>query len=294
MKAEYYFKVANSVFGLLSDFRMEMGRVLPSYQNFVIKEPYPDLFTMRLHTIPQDFAVKFSFPLVLEETNDMGHLMLYKGEDRYCLATDYSGCGNSHVMFASLDFKELEVFIRLGDPYWGDSLNSMIRFAFSQAILLHGGVSIHASTVCVNDNAYLFMGRSGTGKSTHASLWKRYIPGAWLLNDDNPTIRLKKDGRVMIYGTPWSGKTPCYLHESAELKGGVHLYQALENRFTRLAGLDAFLELLPGCMAFPDNSLIYAKMCDLLEAVVNSSVVIGRMECRPEKEAAFLCYENMK
>lgn len=35
----------------------------------------------------------------------------------------------------------------------------------------------------------LFLGESGTGKSTHTRLWREHIPGAELLNDDSPIIR---------------------------------------------------------------------------------------------------------
>ena len=294
MKANYYFKVADCVFGLFCDFQIEIESVLPSYRNFVIDDASADLFTMQIYTTSQDFVRQSSFSLIVEDTNDMGHLLLYKGMDNYCLVVGSSLSKKSHVMFASADFKEMEVFIREGDSFWGDSLNSMIRFAFSQAILSRKGVSIHASAICVDDEAYIFMGKSGTGKSTHACLWKQYVKGAKLLNDDNPTIRLTEDGRIMVYGTPWSGKTPCYINWCAELKGTVRLYQADKNSFVGLTGIEAFMELLPGCMAFPAASELYEKMCDLLEIIANSSVVIGRLYCLPQEEAALLCYRKIK
>ena len=47
---------------------------------------------------------------------------------------------------------------------------------------------------------------SGTGKSTHTGLWKKYY-GAQveILNDDKPAIRFE-DGLPYLYGTTWSGK----------------------------------------------------------------------------------------
>ena len=294
MKANYYFKVADCVFGLFCDFQIEIESVLPSYRNFVIDDASADLFTMQVYATSQDFVRQSSFSLIVEDTNDMGHLLLYKGPDNYCLVVGNSLSKKSHVMFASADFKEMTVFLREGDPFWGDSLNSMIRFAFSQAILSEKGASIHASAVCVDGDAYIFMGKSGTGKSTHARLWKQYVKGAKLLNDDHPVIRLIEDGRIMVYGTPWSGKTPCYINGSAELKGAVRLQQADKNRFVGLTGVEAFLELLPGCMAFPAASGLYEKLCDLLEVIANSSVVIGRLYCLPQKEAAFVCYHKIK
>ena len=57
---------------------------------------------------------------------------------------------------------------------------------------------------------YLFLGHSGTGKSTHARQWLAAFDDAWLLNDDNPILRVMEDGEVRVYGSPWSGKTHFY------------------------------------------------------------------------------------
>ncbi|MBO6066250.1 MAG: transposase, partial [Lachnospiraceae bacterium] len=71
-------------------------------------------------------------------------------------------------------------------------------------LLMHASVTMHAG------KGYLFLGKSGTGKSTHSQLWINNIEGCELLNDDNPVLRVEDDGSVRVYGSPWSGKTPCY------------------------------------------------------------------------------------
>ena len=44
---------------------------------------------------------------------------------------------------------------------------------------------------------------SGTGKSTHARLWREtFGDRAVMVNDDKPLLRITKDG-VIAYGTPW-------------------------------------------------------------------------------------------
>ena len=40
----------------------------------------------------------------------------------------------------------------------------------------------------------MFLGPSGTGKSTHARLWLQYIDSTELVNDDNPVVRIYQDG----------------------------------------------------------------------------------------------------
>lgn len=77
-----------------------------------------------------------------------------------------------------------------------------------------GTVLFHAAVVSHEGRGYMFLGPSGTGKSTHASLWLKYIDGTELVNDDNPVVRITDDGQATVFGSPWSGKTPCYRHVS--------------------------------------------------------------------------------
>jgi hypothetical protein len=152
---------------------------------------------------------------------------------------------------------------------------------------------IHASVVEKDGNGYAFLGKSGTGKSTHSSLWLRYIEGTELLNDDNPAVRIEKDGNVSVYGAPWSGKTPCYRNRGVRLKALVRLEQATENRFTWKEGVAALITLLPSCSSMRWNSGLYAAMCNHLETIIGR-VEVGYLECLPDREAALLCYEEVK
>ncbi len=64
----------------------------------------------------------------------------------------------------------------------------------------------HCSSIAVGDKAIMFTARSGTGKSTHRSLWLKNFPNeVTVINDDKPIIR-RVDGRFYVYGTPWKGK----------------------------------------------------------------------------------------
>lgn len=93
-----------------------------------------------------------------------------------------------------------------------------------------GTVLFHAAVVSHEGRGYMFLGPSGTGKSTHASLWLKYIDGTELVNDDNPVVRITDDGQATVFGSPWSGKTPCYRHVSYPLGGIVMLSQAPYNK----------------------------------------------------------------
>lgn len=119
----------------------------------------------------------------------------------------------------------------------------MLLYALRTSTL--GCLEVHASVIMKEGKAVAFLGKSGTGKSTHSRLWLENIPKTELLNDDNPIIRIHPDGKVLIYGSPWSGKTPCYKKVSVPLAGVVRLSQAPFNKITRLSGIQAYACLFP-------------------------------------------------
>lgn len=61
---------------------------------------------------------------------------------------------------------------------------------FNIAAVARQAIAIHSSVISLNGGAVLFLGESGTGKSTHTRLWREHIPGAELLNDDSPIVRI--------------------------------------------------------------------------------------------------------
>ena len=146
----------------------------------------------------------------------------------------------------------------------------------------------HAAVVSYEGKGYMFLGPSGTGKSTHASLWLRYIEGTTLVNDDNPVVR---DG--VVYGSPWSGKTPCYRNVHYPLGGIVVLSQAPYNRIQRLSGLHAYAALV----ASISGKRWDARIADGLHQTENalaSTVPVWHLECLPDEEAARVCQLTIK
>ena len=112
---------------------------------------------------------------------------------------------------------------------------------FNIAALERRAVAVHSSVISLDGRAVLFLGESGTGKSTHTRLWREHIPGARLLNDDSPIIRIAPERAaeaasipaadtipalqgVFACGSPWSGKTPCYRNVSNPIAGIVRAF----------------------------------------------------------------------
>lgn len=170
--------------------------------------------------------------------------------------------------------------------YFGLNNALMLLYAFSSAKA--DTLLVHASVIKNNGKGFLFLGKSGTGKSTHSRLWLGHIPGSELLNDDNPVLRIVK-GKVFVYGTPWSGKTPCYKNDVAEVGAIVRLQQKPENSITSNSAAQAFAVLKPSCSSAPWDKEAYSGILDTLTAMLQW-VRTYTLGCRPDKDAAELCY----
>ncbi len=289
---EYIFQVAGFAFSVQLPVGKDVETLLPSFRPFRRNDgvPEPPIFRFRaVASLPETGGDCEEWEV---GDNDMGHVRLLHQAGGYIIEISFADNGILHVMHASSDFTEAEAAVDWNDPYAGHVLNSLLRLVYAQAVTAYGAISIHASTVYREGRAYLFMGKSGTGKSTHAALWLKHIPGTGLLNDDNPTIRLCDDGIVRAYGTPWSGKTPCYRDLAFPVAGMVRLRQASANSFIPRSGVEAFVTLLPGCSVIRRDKKMLDNMCRTLTSITET-VKVGELECLPDEDAARICLEEL-
>lgn len=170
-------------------------------------------------------------------------------------------------------------------------INNFLMMLYAFAAMPSETLLFHASVVAREGRAYLFLGKSGTGKSTHSNLWRKYLPGTELVNDDNPAVGIRGD-RVVVYGTPWSGKTPCYRNVQFPVGAFVRLHQAPENRISRRSAPQAFADLLPSCSGVKWDTRLYRAQCDTVGEVVRR-LPIYYLECLPDEGAARLCHDTV-
>jgi len=176
------------------------------------------------------------------------------------------------------------------DDVFGLNNALMLHFAFASA--RHGALEMHSSVVMNQGKGYLFLGRSGTGKSTHSRMWLENIPGTELLNDDNPILRLLPGGEVRVYGSPWSGKTPCYKAQDVPVGAIVRIIQAPANEIVRLDRIQAYASLMGSASAFRPFPELADGWHQTLEAMVQS-VPSYNLSCLPDAAAAELCYQTV-
>lgn len=288
--AKHFYTVAQHTFvvGMLDD---ERGITMPSYEPFrVLEADGTDLlFTL---TVDDTF-----YPMSKGEhigdfdcgAADFGVYRLPDGAYQMLISLpggDYCG-----LLQATADFHAATIATRGEDSLRTFAVNNALMLMYAFAAADKGTLLVHSSVIKNKGKGYLFLGKSGTGKSTHSNLWLKHIEGSELLNDDNPIIRIYDD-EILVFGSPWSGKTPCYKNDNAEIGAFVQIKQAPENSIQRNRPLQAFAVLLPSMSAMKWDKQIYNSICNSVGRLIER-VSLYTLRCRPDQEAAEMCHAEV-
>lgn len=195
------------------------------------------------------------------------------------------------LMVADKDFSDVRCALNGNYDMRRFGLNNVMMLAFAFASSLHQTLMIHASLVRHKGKGYAFIAKSGTGKSTHTSLWLRHVPDCDLMNDDNPIIRIL-DGKPVIFGSPWSGKTPCYRNIQAPLGAITRIDRAPANSIEQLKPVEAFTSVLPSCSSMKWDERLYRAVGDTITRIVETTPIYV-LHCLPNKEAAEICHKEI-
>jgi hypothetical protein len=270
---------------------LDISQLLPSFSPFVSDDEGTPVLTM---TVSQGSAPDFSH---LEEIGqfDCGGANhgVYITDDG-CYAFEISlpemnGGTLCCCMEANKDFSQCHATLTgnsLHEHQFGLNNAMMMAFAFATATM--DTLLIHASVIRNDGYGYLFTAPSGTGKSTHTHLWYKHIPGSDLMNDDNPVVRIVGN-ECRIYGSPWSGKTPCYRNISAPVGAITRIEQSPVNEIERLKPIPAFATMLPAVSSMKWDRRVYNGVCDCIARLLTMTRIF-LLRCRPDEEAARVCY----
>lgn len=288
MKTQKYI-VAGHVFELGMEGNDPKWDLLANYLPFSTSCDCDPLFSLQLvEDLPEE-----GLELLLagdSEDGDMPRLAIYRSASGYRIDMSPTQsapvCGHL-ALSEDFSFGKLAVAGR-GSRFPIDNA-LMLMYAFRTAGL--HTLELHASVVVRDGLARMFLGASGAGKSTHSRMWLENLPGSVLLNDDNPVVRILPDGSVRVYGTPWSGKTPCYKNEDAPLAAFVRIVKAPFNRISRQSLVDAYSSVYSSCSGFRADRDMADGIHSTIEALV-TAVPGFVLECLPDAEAANVCCDG--
>lgn len=278
---EIYYKVAEHVFALEMGGNENVMLNLRQYDPFVTDPTENVLFRIQICSEPLE---TIGFELEWKQEDEGQHILAGHLGEKPCYQFFLHNRLMS-VMVCSTDYKRAEVFAERNNPF---GINNALMVMYALATSDKHTALFHSSVVSYKGRAYMFLGKSGTGKSTHSSLWLKYIEGTELVNDDNPVVRYLDDGSIYVYGSPWSGKTPCYRNVSYPLGAIVDLSQAPKNVIRRFRPIEAYAALIASISGKRWDSKL-AEGLHETENLLATNASVWHLDCLPDEEAAVLC-----
>ena len=294
MNQVHYFSIAElSIKLIFKEGGLNSMSLLPSFEPFRVDEPQGELFFEL--TIDDDVR-----PIPKEKrerirTFDTGNgdTIVDRADDGsyQFIVKDLKGAGCS-LLVTDPTFTHCRCALNGSYDMRCFGLNNALMLIFAFAGSKIETLLLHASLVRQNGYGYAFIAKSGTGKSTQVSMWLRYLSGCDLMNDDNPILRIIDD-TPYIYGSPWSGKTPCYRNVKAKLGAITRIDRAQKNYVEKLSPAEAFASILPSCSSMKWDLDIFNNICNTISHLVELSDIYT-LHCLPNREAAIVCNQAIR
>ncbi len=170
--------------------------------------------------------------------------------------------------------------------------NTAVHALLAEGLTAYNVLLMHGSALSMDGKAYIFTASSGTGKSTHARLWRElYGERVVMINDDKPMLRIADDG-ITVYGTPWRGKHRLGMNGSAPLCAIVSLERGAENRIEPMQKAEAFPVLMKQAFSSKDPATMTRILA--MEQTLLEKIPFFLLHCNMDPDAARVAYEGMR
>lgn len=157
---------------------------------------------------------------------------------------------------------------------------------------VQGCYILHCTFLDYRGQAILFSGPSGIGKSTHANLWCRHIPGTQVLNGDRALLCPLPNGDYEITGWPVCGSSGICHNERRPLEAIVFIEQASDNTIRPQTAMKHFKALCSQVTINWWNPKLTGKALDDLQ-VLTRQTSISTYACNMNPEAAFTLHRYL-
>lgn len=187
------------------------------------------------------------------------------------------------------DIKKENSLVPTAKPYVCESL--CIYRKIAEKLPDFNAFVFHGAAITCDKNGYMFAAPSGTGKTTHIGLWKKYLGDRVdIINGDKPIIKCDGNG-CAAYGTPWSGKEGLQKNTNAPLKAICILKQSKINKIGRLDNETAVYYLMRQIF-LPAKEEALGHTLSLLGKMIQN-VPVYLLECDISKQAFETAYNEL-
>lgn len=307
------YRVGPHRFRIVNHSNMNVPQTLPSLSPFAVPAHSGEAVIFELHLADAESgkALEEQDTDICFDWEDARCIIRPQGNGAHIVAISPRDAEESYRMECTDGFRRCTAYLPSGETATSDRpaqkdaetarsavesfvLNNFLMMLYAFNAARHHTLLMHASVIASGHKGYLFLGKSGTGKSTHTSLWLKHIPGCHLLNDDNPVVHVDEAAKqVTVFGSPWSGKTPCYRNESMPVGAFVRLEQAPHNEIKKEGTVRAFAALLPSCSCLKQDKEIYGGIVSTVTDLASLTSTY-HLKCLPDAEAAKLCRQTVE
>lgn len=165
----------------------------------------------------------------------------------------------------------------------------------SEILLLHKRLFMHGAAITYKSDAYMFCAPSGTGKTAHISLLKKFLgKDIGIINGDKPFLSFENENgqnRITVCGSPWAGKELWQENRSAPLRAVCFITRGRDNRIIRLSPKEC-LPMLMRQIYIPRST---EAACSALELTDNllRSVPVFQLTCDISEDAVKCSFETL-
>lgn len=159
-----------------------------------------------------------------------------------------------------------------------EGLGNIMPYCF----LKYNMLTFHGVLMEYQGNGIIISAPSGTGKTTHARMWRDFR-NALIINGDRATC-YEDDGRWIACGLPWSGTSGEQINRKVSLKALIVLERGEINQIHRLQGLHAFGAIFPHIQYPSWNAEMTGKAMELADSFLKK-IPVFRFSCRPDLDS---------
>ena len=264
------------------------GRRYADYKREDDREPVMEMTTQVLEVIPTPQG---------ELQGKVNAVQLVRTEDgRLCRYARNASGEITFAIYSNEDYSKVDIqlYAHRNHPHLSLTDWEYVYTGFSfqnRLAVLDGGV-LHSSSLAWKGQGIAFSAPSGTGKSTHVGLWKKYFGDeVEVINDDKPAIRFEGE-QAMLCGTPWSGKTDQNLNRMVPLKAIVFLERGETNSIRRFDTVESMFNLTTQIVRPYYDAELGVKILDFTEKVLQH-VPIYCLTCNISDEAVETVFQEI-
>ncbi len=159
-------------------------------------------------------------------------------------------------------------------------------------LLQYGIILMHSAVIAVDDQVYVFMAKSGVGKSTHIRLWREVFgERARIVNGDKPFFSFVGD-TFTAHGSPWKGKEG-YGEPISLPVAAICFLERGEINVIRPANSSEAVQRIFHQLLLPENAAELTDFMSMLDRILKT-VPLYILQCNMDKEAALVAYRGMR